>query len=88
MKKVVSGVRELMAQNGVGGWLGGVMFCDVSLSQNFDPFFSLADGGEANEKTGTRRTFECAEWEGYHWLGEGWTYRIEIERERLNTDSN
>jgi hypothetical protein len=40
MKKVVSGVRELMAQNGVGGWLGGVMFWDVSLSQNLIPFFS------------------------------------------------
>lgn len=39
MKKVVSGVRELMAQNGVGGWLGGVMFWDVSLSQNLSPFF-------------------------------------------------
>jgi hypothetical protein len=39
MKKVVSGVRELMAQNGVGGWLGGVMFWDVSLSHNLIPFF-------------------------------------------------
>jgi hypothetical protein len=37
--KMVSGVRELITQNGVGGWLGGVMFWDVSLSQNFDSFF-------------------------------------------------
>jgi hypothetical protein len=39
VKKVVSGVREYMAQNGVGGWLGGVMFWDVSLSQNLIPLF-------------------------------------------------
>jgi hypothetical protein len=54
----------------------------------FDSSFFFADGGEADEKTGTGRSFECAEWKGYYWLSEGWTYCIERERERLNTDSN
>jgi len=30
MQKVVRGVREVMGKNGVGGFLGGVMFWDVS----------------------------------------------------------
>jgi hypothetical protein len=40
MQKVVRGVREVMRKNGIGSFLGGVMFWDVS----FFPLLSLHGG--------------------------------------------